>query len=167
MNEASQSVRKIVTLGLFLAMAIVLNIIESSMPFPYGVRLGLANVVAMAVMGLYGWKDMLGINGLRVLLSGLMRGTFLSYPFFMSLCGVALSSLVLLVFWRRDLTMPFKGVLCALAHACGQIFVLGLFVKSAAFAAYLPVMAVSAVITGMFTGRVSDLIIQRVRGQIR
>lgn len=53
--------KKMVYLALLSAIAIVLHMIEGSIPLPLppGVKLGLANIISMVVIEMYGAKEML------------------------------------------------------------------------------------------------------------
>ena len=80
--------KRIVYLALLAAMAVVLHTIDHyiSAPLPLGVKFGLANIISLVVVEIYGAKEMFMINFFRVMISGLMTGSIMSYPFFMS-CG--------------------------------------------------------------------------------
>ncbi|MFQ5488479.1 MAG: Gx transporter family protein, partial [Gammaproteobacteria bacterium] len=78
------------------ALAIAIHIAESVLPSPLpGVKPGLANVVTLTVLFLYGWSAAVWVSLLRVLVGSLLIGTFLTPTFALSLSG-ALASLVVL-----------------------------------------------------------------------
>ena len=143
-------------LAMLSAMAIVLNMIENMLALPLGVRLGMANIMALIVVHIYGVKEMLFVNLLRVVLSGLLSGMILSYPWWMSVGGVSLSSLMLMMVYKHSSFM-FTGVICAIAHSVGQILVLSFFLTSSAFMPYLGIMITMSIITGILTGKVSEI----------
>ena len=64
-------------LAMLSAMAIVLNMIENMLALPLGVRIGMANIMALIVVHIYGVKEMLFVNLLRVVVSGLLSGNIL------------------------------------------------------------------------------------------
>ena len=68
--------RKMTLLANFLAIAIVLNIIESAIPIiPVpGAKLGFANVVTLIIIYVYSFKDGFALTILRVLLVALLSG---------------------------------------------------------------------------------------------
>ena len=82
--------RKMVYMALLSAIAIVLHMTETALqlPLPPGMKLGLANIISMVVIELYGVKEMFIVNFFRVVVSSLMTGIFLSHPFFISCGGV-------------------------------------------------------------------------------
>ena len=71
--------RKMTLLANFLAIAIVLNIIESAIPIiPVpGAKLGFANVVTLIIIYVYSFKDGFALTILRVLLVALLSGKLL------------------------------------------------------------------------------------------
>ena len=65
--------KKFSRLSMFLAISIVLNIIESMLPLLNGVmipglKLGLANIIVVFVLYTYGFKEAIYISILRVFL---------------------------------------------------------------------------------------------------
>ena len=49
-------------LAMLSAMAIVLNMIENMLALPLGVRIGMANIMALIVVHIYGVKEMLFVH---------------------------------------------------------------------------------------------------------
>lgn len=158
--------KKIVYLSLLAALAIVLHTIDHylSAPLPLGVKLGLANIIALIVVELYGIKEMFVINIFRVIISGLITGSIMSYPFFMSCGGVFLSSIVLAVLKKlTTLPMVSTSIIAAVFHNIGQLVVLSFILSSQAFMPYLFVMLVSSIPTGIFTGLVAIEALKRIK----
>lgn len=149
-------------LAMLSAMAIVLNMIENMLALPLGVRIGMANIIALIVVHLYGVKEMLFVNILRVVISGLLSGIILSYPWWMSVGGVTLSSLMLMMLYKHS-SFIFTGVMCAIVHSIGQILVLSFFLTSSAFMPYLGIMIIMSIITGILTGKVSEIATKRLK----
>lgn len=157
--------RKIVYLALLSALAIVLHTIDHylSAPLPLGVKLGLANIIALVVIEIYGAKEMFVINFFRVVISGLITGSIMSYPFFMSCGGVFLSSIVLMALKKwTTLPMVSLSIIAAVFHNIGQIIVLSFVLSSKAFISYLFVMLASSIPTGILTGLVAIGVLKRI-----
>lgn len=150
--------RRIVILGLFLSIAGVLHAVEALLPLPIpvpGVKLGLANIISLLVITIYGWRDALLVAGLRVLLGSLFGGAFLGPAFAMSLSGALVSSLVMAYVnyhWRPTFSLVGVSVLGAVAHNLMQITVAALLVASAGLFWYLPYLILFALPTGLATG---------------
>ena len=67
--------KRLVTLSIFLSISIVLSIVESFLPvIPIvGAKLGLANIMTLVILSLYGEKDAFVVVILRVLLVSILR----------------------------------------------------------------------------------------------
>ena len=157
-------VQKMALLGILTAGAIVIAILESFIPsigIP-GVKLGLANIVILIILYELGIVEAIVVNRLRVLVVGLVRGTFLSMGFLMSLTGAVLSLGIMILFYLliKKFSIIGVSVIGSLFHVTGQILIAMLFLGTAYIFLSLPVIAVSAIITGVFVGIVALLIIK-------
>ena len=157
-------VQKMALLGVLTAGAIVIAILESFIPsvgIP-GVKLGLANIVILIILYELGIVEAIVVNLLRVLVVGLVRGTFLSMGFLMSLTGAVLSLGIMILFYLliKKFSIIGVSVIGSLFHVTGQLLIAMIFLGTAYIFLYLPVIAVSAIITGVFVGIVAQLIIK-------
>ena len=156
-------VQKMALLGVLTAAAIVIAILESFIPsvgIP-GVKLGLANIVILIILYELGIWEAVVVNLLRVLLVSFVRGTFLSMGFLMSLTGCVLSLGIMILFYLliKKFSIIGVSVVGSIFHVAGQIFIAMIYLGSAYIFLYLPVIAISAIITGVFVGIVAKLII--------
>ncbi len=156
-------VQKMALLGVLTAAAIVIAILESFIPsvgIP-GVKMGLANIVILIILYELGIWEAIVVNLLRVLVVSLVRGTFLSMGFLMSLTGCVLSLGIMILFYLliKKFSIIGVSVIGSLFHVLGQILIAMLFLGTAYIFLYLPVIAISAIITGVFVGIVAKLII--------
>ena len=156
-------VQKMALLGVLTAGAIVIAILESFIPsigIP-GVKLGLANIVILVILYELGVVEAIIVNLLRVLVVGLVRGTFLSMGFLMSLTGAVLSLGIMILFYLliKKFSIIGVSVIGAVFHVFGQILIAMIFLGTAYIFLYLPIVAISAIITGVFVGIVAKLII--------
>ena len=157
-------VQKMALLGVLTAAAIVIAILESFIPsvgIP-GVKLGLANIVILIILYELGIVEAIIVNLLRVLVVGLVRGTFLSMGFLMSLTGAVLSLTIMIIFYLliKKFSIIGVSVIGSIFHVSGQILIAMLFLGTAYIVLYLPIIAISAIITGVFVGIVAQLIIK-------
>ena len=157
-------VQKMALLGILTAAAIVIAILESFIPslgIP-GVKLGLANIVILIILYELGIVEAVIVNVLRVIVVGLVRGTFLSMGFLMSLTGCALSLGIMIVFYVliKKFSIIGVSVIGSVFHVTGQILIAMIFLGTAYIVLYLPIIAISAIITGVFVGIVAQLIIK-------
>ena len=157
-------VQKMALLGVLTAGAIVIAILESFIPsigIP-GVKLGLANIVILVTLYELGVWEAAAINLLRVLVVGLVRGTFLSMGFLMSLTGCVLSLGIMILFYLliKKFSIIGVSVIGAIAHVVGQILIAMLYLGTSLVIFYLPFIALSAIITGVFVGIVAKAVIK-------
>jgi heptaprenyl diphosphate synthase len=157
-------VQKMALLGVLAAAAIVIAILEYFIPsvgIP-GVKMGLANIVILIILYELGIWEAGVVNLLRVLVVSLIRGTFLSMGFLMSLTGAALSFGIMVLFYLliKKFSIIGVSVIGSVFHVTGQIIIAMIFLGSAYIFLYLPIIAISAIITGVFVGITAKLIIK-------
>lgn len=149
------------------ALAIMIHVLESAIPAVLpGLKPGLANIITIAVLVMFGWSMAAWVSLLRVLVGSLLLGTFLSPTFLMSFSGALASMLVL---WLA-LKMPGKGfsaigfsLLAAMAHMTGQFFCAWLlFIPHSGLWHLYPVLMTIAVILGIINGIICQKIIDKI-----
>jgi heptaprenyl diphosphate synthase len=114
------------------ALAIVLNMFEFFLPSPiYGVKPGIANIIILFAFVKFNFQSAVYISLIRVFVSSLLLGTFLTPSFFLSLFG-ALISLLFLYFCKflsKNLFSLFSfSILSALGHIIGQFIIVRIFI---------------------------------------
>lgn len=155
---------KLVLIGVLTASAIVIAILESFIPsigIP-GIKLGLANIVILITIYELGVMEAAFINILRVVIVAVVRGTLLSMGFFMSLTGAFLSFAIMILFALtiKKFSVIGVSVIGAIFHVVGQILVAMIYLDSAYILFYLPVIALSAIITGVLVGIIAQTVIR-------
>ncbi len=155
----------------FAALAIVIHILEAGLPFPVpGIKPGLANVVTLVVIARHGWATAAWVVALRVLVSALLLGTFLTPTFLLSaggavasLAGLALLHLINRGCRRRIFSVYGMGMISACLHISGQ-FVLAyhLFVPHPGLLNLLPILAAASLLFGLSTGWLAQAILRRM-----
>lgn len=160
----NRKVRAITTQGLLLGMAILLQLIEPAIPAGVpGVKLGLANIMGLIALYLYGERSMLTVNLLRVFLAALLRGTIFGTAFWLSLSGVSLSSaMVILLHRKTNMSMVGLAVASSVFHCAGQILAVIWIYRNVYIAAYLPMMWLLSIPTGLLTGILARLIVAQM-----
>ena len=151
-------------MGVLTAGAIIIAILESFIPsigIP-GVKLGLANIVILIILYEIGIVEAVIVDLSRVLLVGLLRGTIASMGFLMSLTGAVMSLgiMILLYLLVKKFSILGVSVIGSVFHVIGQILIAIAFLGSAYVVFYLPVIAISAIITGVLVGIVAKLVIR-------
>ena len=160
-----QKTRHFVYLTLLSAMAITLNLIESMYigSFSFGIRIGLANIIALITINLLSIKDMIIVNIMRVMIGNLLRGLIFGSTFWISLGGVILSSIALIVMHKLKSSLMFTAVVCSISHSVGQVLVVMWFYKQAAIAAILPYLLLVSIPMGFLTGYTAKLVLDRIK----
>ena len=140
--------RRLVYDALLAGIALVIFWVELQIPpltpIP-GIKLGLANVLSLIALFAI-------VLLVRILLGGLVFGNPSALLY--SLTGGTLSYLVSLMLYKllRPGQIFICGILCAVAHNVGQIAVAVLITRTPAILLYFPLLGVSGVVTGLFTG---------------
>ena len=155
---------RIALMGILTAGAIIIAILESFIPsigIP-GVKLGLANIVILIILYEIGIVEAIIVDLLRVLMVGLLRGTIVSMGFLMSLTGAVLSLgiMILLFLVVKKFSIVGVSVVGSIFHVTGQILIAMAFLGTPYIVFYLPIIAVSAIITGVLVGVVAQLVIR-------
>ena len=151
-------------MGVLTAGAIIIAILESFIPsigIP-GVKLGLANIVILIILYEIGIVEAIIVDLLRVFLVGLLRGTIVSMGFLMSLTGAVLSLGIMILFYLlvKKMSIVANSVVGSLFHVFGQILIAIIFLGSGYVLLYLPMIGISAIITGVLVGIVAQLVIK-------
>jgi len=153
------------------ALAIVIHIAESALPTPLpGAKPGLANVITIAVLLLYGWRAALWVSLLRVLVGSILIGSFLTPTFVLSLSGslAAITAVGLgYVLSARTLGPVGYSLLGAMAHMAGQFYVAYLlFIPHPALFRLLPVLMTVSVCFGLISGLIVSAMMKRLQAQV-
>ena len=146
----------IAKLGLLTAVALVLGYVEHLLPITGipGVKLGLANTVLLYALYLLDIPSAILLMILKVGLSGLLFGGIAAMLY--SFAGGVVSLIVMILARRmKSLSVVGVSVLGAAAHNVAQLAVACFVVETRAILAYLPVLLLSAAITGLLTGLVA------------
>ena len=150
------------------ALAIAIHIVESALPSPVpGVKPGLANVITIVVLLMYGWPTAAWVAMLRVIVGSLVIGTFLTPTFVMSLSGAVATILVLGI----GSGLPGRGLgpvgyclAASMAHTAAQFTVAYLlFIPHDGLFKLLPVLMTAAVAFGVVSGIIVNTVMIRLR----
>ncbi|MDD2400733.1 MAG: Gx transporter family protein [Clostridia bacterium] len=160
--------QKLVYLSLLVTVATALGFIEMMMPYPMpipGIKLGLANIVTLLVIYLYGLKEGITVSLLRVFFVSFLAGTFLSVSFFLSLSGAILSTLIMSFLKRYVVVFSIIGISIAgaLAHNIGQVLMVILLIKTKYVIFYLPILLITGLPTGLITGYIAKYLLSYLK----
>ncbi len=154
-------------IALLSAYAVGLHSIEALIPTPVPwLRLGLANIITLVTIYLYGLKGGMTVTLTRVFIRSLLAGTFLGPAFIMSLGGGVVSTFIMwaLIYTFKKLLSPISiSIFGSIAHNVTQLFLAYfLFVKQIdAILLVSPVILFFGILTGVFNGIATNLIIKK------
>lgn len=158
-------------IALLSAYAVGLHSIEAFIPTPLPwLRLGLANIITLTTLCLYGLRAGMTVTLTRVFVRSLLAGTFLGPAFIMSLGGGVASTLVMWALhsvFRRHLGIVSLSVFGALTHNIVQLFLAYFFFvrRIEAILIISPVFLLLGVATGIFNGIITNLIIKKIESR--
>jgi len=151
-------IKKCARISMLTAIAIILNIIESFIPFFYipGIKIGLANIIIVSALYLYGVKEAFFISILRIVVVGILRTGLFSSTFLFSLSGAILSLTFMAIFKKTNLfSIIGISTIGAIFHSLGQLGMAFIILKNNTIYAYLPIMLIISIVTGIFIGFIS------------
>ena len=151
-------------MALLTAIALAIHVAEAQIPAPIpvpGVKLGLANIVTVYAVFTMGPGPALMILVARILLGSLFSGVM---SLFYSLAGGLLCFAVMLLL-RRVLSKKqiwIASVVGAVFHNIGQILVAIVVTGTPAIVSYLPILLLSGIAAGLFTGVAAQYLVNRM-----
>ena len=155
--------RKLVTMALFITAAMMLSYIESLFPFFFGVpgmKLGLANLAVVMALYLYGWREALMVNVLRILLTGLLFGNMFSVLF--SLSGALVSFICMLSARKLGLSLYGDSMAGCVSHNAGQLLTAAYVVHTVEIGYYAPFLLAAGLVTGFLIGVLGKEMLRRI-----
>jgi heptaprenyl diphosphate synthase len=156
-------------IALLSAYALALHGFESLLPTPIPwLRLGLANIITLTTLLLYGIRAAIMVTLIRVILSSLFTGTFLGPAFILSLGG-GITSTLAMGFVLSIVPGLFSTIglslIGALFHNIAQLF-LAYFLFIQRIEAILlisPIIIFLGTITGTVNGVITDILIKNLK----
>ncbi len=147
--------KHITLLAMYTAIALAIFVVESALPpiLPIpGVKLGLANIITLWLLINGTWKDALCVLMMRIILGSIFAGQIISFAY--SLAGglFCLFAMLLIHHLLGKEHIVITSVVGAIFHNIGQLSMAFLILQSYSVIAYFPVLFLSGVVSGMFTG---------------
>jgi len=155
-------------IAVLAAYALALSGFESLLPTPIPwLRLGLANIITLVALMLYGFGTALNVTLIRVILASLFTGTFLGPAFILSFGGGILSTAAMGLTHRmfRNLFGPVGlSLVGAFFHNIAQLsLAYFLFIQRIeAILIISPVILFIGTVTGVANGIISDLLMKNI-----
>ncbi len=157
--------RRVVYISLMIAMGSAIHLIEGALlPLPIpGIKPGLANIVTLLALYLYGLKEGMLVALMRVLIGSFIGGIFLSPGFFLALSGSIASTLIMAFLLRQTKCFSMVGVSIAgaVAHNTGQLIAAAIILENRAVIFYLPILLITGIPAGFLTGYLLQCLLKR------
>lgn len=160
-----KKIRKLIYLALLISIALVLHYIEHFFPpLAPGAKLGLANIVTMVCLYLFGFSEAMAVVVIRSILGPLLGGSPTAIMY--SMAGGVLSCIIMAVlYFKLNNYFSLLGISLAGAvfHNIGQLLTASLIYGTIGiFFTYMPILMFSSVITGNFIGLVVKYIVRYI-----
>lgn len=156
---------KIAKLGLFLAIALILSLVENLLPpllpiLPYA-KIGLSNVVLLAILLILGIPEGYLVLVLKCLLMAVFSGNFSVLLWSLPAGLVAFSTMAIL---RQLKIFSTTGMSAAggIVHNVVQIVVASILIGKSVYV-YLPYMMLAGGLAGLFTGICCHFLVKTLR----
>ena len=156
--------KKVATLGLCIALSMVLSFIEHQIPplvaVP-GVKVGLPNLVMVFMLYKIGWKETAVVSIVRVVLVSMIFGSVISMAY--GLAGATLSLIGMILLKKTKLFSTITvSVVGGVLHNVGQITIACIIMETALLVSYLPVLLISGTIAGVVIGFVAGILVKKL-----
>lgn len=167
-NGMKLTTKQLVTLSALIAVAMILSYVESMIPafvaVP-GVKIGLSNIATVFALYALGWPYAICVSVVRVFLSSLLFGNFVSLIYSLSGAALALISMILLKKLDKfsSIGVSVVGGVC---HNIGQVLAACIVMETAAIAVYIVPLLVSGTVAGIVIGIVAGNLVERVKKYI-
>ena len=163
-REESGLRNEVAYFGVFTALALIFSYVETLIPIQFGipgVKLGLANLVIVAVLYKATLKEAYLLTVVRVLLAGFIFGSYFSIIY--SLAG-ALLSLSVMALLKRAGGFSVIGVSIAggVFHNIGQLLIAMAVVETFQVVYYIPALLVAGLLTGCVIGILTREMLKRL-----
>ena len=148
-----------------LAIALIFSYVEMLIfpaVFP-GVKLGLANIAVMFAFFIVGKKYAVAVALLRAVLSAVLFGNASTFLFSIFGTALSLSALFLSLLFGEKISRIGVGVMSCAMHGIGQIFAAMMMYSSFGIIYYLPVLLITSVPLGAFSGVLLLLVEDRLK----
>lgn len=164
------SVKRLSLNGLLTAAALGIFVLEAQLPpltpIP-GIKLGLSNVITLFALVFLSGKDALMILLARIVLGSVFSGN--PSILFYSLAGGLSSLLAEYLLLKKNSAAFLWGIsaIGALVHNSFQLLVALFLTGTPAILSYLPILWISGIITGLFTGFCIFYLYKRAGSQLK
>lgn len=158
--------KKLTKLALLAGVALIIFVVELQIPSPIpipGVKLGLSNIITLVTLCLFGWKEALAVLLVRVVLGAIITGQVGALPYALSGGLLSFGAMLCLKRFVRPNQLWVLSVIGGLFHNLGQLGAAILITRTPGLIAYLPVLLLSGMLAGLFTGLCAQFLLHRLQ----
>ena len=155
--------KRLVTLSVVVALAMVLSYLERllpELPIP-GIKLGLPNIAVVFALYKMGKWESLAISIVRVILVSILFGSPVSLWY--SLAGATLSLTLMILLKRTPLNIITVSIVGGVSHNIAQICVACLLLETNIITYYLPFLLIAGTVAGVVIGIAGAMLVKRVK----
>lgn len=160
-TKGASGVYRMTLSAILVTIALIFSYLESIIPLPIpvpGIKLGFANIAIVVALYKLGGKSAFVINIVRIILAGLLFTGFSAMLY--ALTGGIISVIVMIALKNMNIFSTFGvSVGGASAHIIGQILLAAFVIQNSSILMLLPILLISAVLSGIIIGFISQLII--------
>ncbi len=162
-NRNKVNIKRLTSLALLTAVCLVLGYLESLVSLNFiapGIKLGLANSVALILICKSDVGGAAAVNAVRVFLSALLFGSLFSLFF-----SVSAGAVSLIIMWLLSKSKQFGcvslSIVGGVAHNITQCLVAWLILGKEVFL-FLPILILAGIISGSAVGIISGIILKKL-----
>lgn len=158
--------KQLTRVAMLSAVAIIIFVVEAQIPLPVaipGIKLGLSNVVTLFALWTLGRKEAGIVLLVRILLGNMVAGTFMMMLYSAAgglLCFLLMVAMKPLFSEKQVWILSMFG---AIAHNAGQLAVAVFVTATPGILVYAPVLLLSGIVTGFFTGQCAQAVILHMK----
>ncbi len=158
------SYKYVAHVGVLASLAIILSYFEMLIPAPVpipGIKLGLANIVVLIALYILTPKLAFSISVVRVISVAFLFGNMQTLIYSLT---AALCSFAAMYIFKKTKLFSIIGVSIAgsFVHVTAQICVSVVILENVGLFMYLPVLTVSALITGFVIGLIGHMVVNNL-----
>ena len=159
--------QRMIYISLVSAQAVILGLVENSIPFPFafapGAKLGVANLIVIIAIYTLPLKDSFKVLMMRLLMTTLLGGTLSTFMY--SFMGALLSYLGMLLvktLGRSQVSVIGVSATGGMLHNLGQLLVASFIAQTWTVLMYLPVLSFFGILSGMAIGIAANYLMEHV-----
>ena len=157
--------KRLTLMALLLSIALIVFVIELRIPpivpIP-GIKLGLANSIILFSLFTMKKSETMMIIVLRVIIGNVYAGSIMSMMYSLSGALVCFVMMCLVSKFVNQEQVWICSICGAIGHNIGQILIAVAVTQTVSIFMYLPVLMLSAIITGLITGLIAQALIGRM-----